>query len=74
MGDFLARHYTVTDKRRTRVGAYSLEELVRRWQTGELTIEQAIGQMLLLLKELDAQVRKLELAQFRKEKSKKAMP
>ena len=42
------------------MGAYSMEELVRRWQTGELLTEQAIGQILLLLKELDARLAKLE--------------
>lgn len=45
------------------MGMYSLDELVHRWQINELTAEQAIGQMLLLLQELDARVQELERAQ-----------
>jgi hypothetical protein len=37
-----------------------MEELLRRWHTGEMTSEQAIGQILLLLKELDTRVGNLE--------------
>lgn len=44
------------------MGSYSLDELVRRWQSGQLTVEQAIGQMLLLLKELVERMRALERA------------
>ena len=46
------------------MGTYSWEELVRRWQTGELTVEQAIGQLLQLFMELAARVRELERWQF----------
>ncbi len=45
------------------MGVYSLDELVRRWQISDLTTEQAIGQMLLVLQELDARVQELERAQ-----------
>ncbi|MBN1886837.1 MAG: hypothetical protein JW850_02565 [Thermoflexales bacterium] len=44
------------------MGIYSLDELIRRWQTGQLTIEQAVGQILLLLKELVDRMRELERA------------
>jgi hypothetical protein len=42
------------------MGIYSLDELIRRWQTGQLTVEQAIGQILLVLKELVERMRALE--------------
>jgi hypothetical protein len=48
------------------MGVYSLDELVRRWQTGDLTAEQAIGQLLLLIKELAARVTELERMQARR--------
>jgi hypothetical protein len=69
-GVFLPAPYTVTDRTEGLVGTYSLEELVRRWQTGDLTVEQAIGQILLALRELAAQIRELEQAQIRKQRDK----
>lgn len=50
------------------MGIYSLEELIRRWQTGDLTTEQAIGQILLLLKELARRVSELEQSRARQAK------
>ena len=42
---------------------YTIEELIARWKREELTIEQVIGQILLLLKEHDRRLR--EAAQQR---------
>ncbi len=42
------------------MGIYSLETLIRKWGLSELTTEQAIGQMLLILQELVRQVEALE--------------
>ena len=42
------------------MGTYGLQEVVRRWGRGQLTPEQAIGQILLLLVELDKRVQELE--------------
>jgi len=39
------------------VSNYTIEELIARWKREELTIEQAIGQILLLLKEQDRRLR-----------------
>jgi hypothetical protein len=39
---------------------YGLQELIRRWGRDQLTSEQAIGQILLLLVELDKRLQKLE--------------
>jgi hypothetical protein len=42
------------------MGTYGLQELVQRWGRDQLTPEQAIGQILLLLVELDKRLQKLE--------------
>lgn len=42
------------------MGTYGLEGVIRAWERGELTTEQAIGQILLLLQELEERVRSLE--------------
>ena len=36
---------------------YTIEELIARWKREEITIEQVIGQILLLLKEQDRRLR-----------------
>ena len=41
-------------------GTYGLQELIRRWGREQLTTEQAIGQILLLLVELDKRLQELE--------------
>ena len=42
------------------MGTYGLQELIRRWGREQLTTEQAVGQILLLLAELHERVQKLE--------------
>jgi hypothetical protein len=42
------------------MGAYSLEELVQRWYTEDVTAEQVIGQILQYLQELTQRVNDLE--------------
>ena len=42
------------------MGTYGLQEVVRRWGRGQPTPEQAVGQILLLLVELDKRLQKLE--------------
>jgi hypothetical protein len=39
---------------------YGLDGVLRLWEVGKLTIEQVIGQMLLLIRQLDERVEKLE--------------
>jgi len=46
------------------MGTYSLETLIRKWGLSELTTEQAIGQILLILQEL---IRRLEALERRGE-------
>ena len=42
------------------MGIYPLETLIRKWGLGELTCEQAIGQILLILQKLVRRVEALE--------------
>ena len=42
------------------MGAYSLDDLIRRWFTQDLTPDQAIGQMLQVLQDLTRRVEDLE--------------
>ncbi len=42
------------------MGTYSLEGILLAWKTEKLTTEQAIGQMLQLLQELERRVTALE--------------
>jgi hypothetical protein len=42
------------------MGAYSLEELMRRWFTHDITPEQVIGQVLQVLQEIDQRLKALE--------------
>jgi hypothetical protein len=42
------------------MGTYGLQEVIRRWGREQLTLEQAIGQILLLLAELDKRLQELE--------------
>jgi len=42
------------------MGSYALTDVVKRWERGKLTTEQAIGQLLLLLQELSNRVGILE--------------
>ena len=44
-------------QREPKVSNYTIEELIARWKREELTIEQVIGQILLLLKEQDRRLR-----------------
>ncbi|NIO67620.1 MAG: hypothetical protein GTN71_00785 [Anaerolineae bacterium] len=48
------------------MGIYSLETLIRKWGLDELTCEQAIGQILLILREL---VRRVEVLEGRGERA-----
>ncbi len=42
------------------MGMYSLDELVQRWYTEDVTAEQVIGQVLQVLQELTRRVEELE--------------
>jgi len=51
----------IADQREPKVSNYTIEELIARWKREELTIEQVIGQILLLLKEQDRRLREAAL-------------
>lgn len=42
------------------MSTYGLEEVISRWERGTLTMEQAIGQILLLLQVVEERLRDLE--------------
>ena len=42
---------------------YSLDELIARWKHEDLTPEQMIGQLLLLLRQIERRLRELERGQ-----------
>ena len=42
------------------MGTYGLDGVLIAWKTGKLTTEQAVGQMLQLLQEIEQRVTKLE--------------
>ncbi len=42
------------------MGTYSLDELIQRWYTEDLTAEQIVGQILQVLQELARRVEELE--------------
>jgi hypothetical protein len=49
------------------MGTYPVETIIREWTKGNLTNEQAIGQILLLIQELRAQLQEIETRLFRRE-------
>ncbi len=42
------------------MGTYGLERIVHLWSVDRLTVEQAIGQMLQLIQEMDERIKELE--------------
>ena len=42
------------------MGTCGLEGVIRAWERGDLTTEQAIGQILLLLQELEERIKSIE--------------
>ncbi|MDY7076786.1 MAG: hypothetical protein SXV54_07650 [Chloroflexota bacterium] len=42
------------------MGTYGLEGVIQAWEQEQLTTEQAIGQILLLLREIEERLRSLE--------------
>jgi hypothetical protein len=42
------------------MGAYSLEHIIREWGKGNLTVEQVIGQILLLIQEIQTRLAHIE--------------
>lgn len=42
------------------MGTYGLDGVLTAWMQGSLTTEQAVGQMLQLMKQLDERLRELE--------------
>jgi hypothetical protein len=51
------------------MGTYSLEHIIREWGKGELTAEQVIGQILLVIREIQARLTCIESRLARLEQS-----
>ena len=51
------------------MGSYSLDELITLWERDKLTTEQAVGQILLMLRSLSQQVRELERRWWRQDQA-----
>ena len=49
------------------MGTYPLETIIREWTKGNLTNEQAIGQILLLVQELQDRLKEIETRLYRRE-------
>ena len=47
------------------MGTYPLETIIREWAKGSLTNEQAIGQVLLLIQQLQERIKEIEARLFR---------
>lgn len=47
------------------MGTYGLQEIIRRWKQEDLTVQQTIGQILLLLKTIEQRLEELERKQAR---------
>ena len=53
------------------MGTYPLETIIREWKNGKLTTEQAVGQVLLLIQEMQKRVAELESRLFRCEQARR---
>ena len=57
---FFAQLYTLACRKVETMGARVLIEIIQAWEREQLTTEQAIGQILLLLQELEERLRIVE--------------
>jgi len=53
------------------MGIYSLEHIIREWGRGNLTAEQVIGQILLVIQEIQARLARIESRLARLEQTSK---
>ena len=54
------------------MAAYDLDTIVKKWEREELSSEQAIGQILLLLQSISQRIGRLEVAQVKTRPGKKS--
>jgi len=50
------------------MGTYTLEHIIREWKKGELTADQVIGQILLMIQDIQKQLAQIESRLIRLEK------
>lgn len=51
------------------MGTYPLDRIIREWGTDKLSTEQAIGQVLLLIQQMQKRLAELEARLFRQEQA-----
>lgn len=51
------------------MGSYNFDELINLWEREKLTTEQAVGQVLLLLRSLSERIRDLERRLWKQEQA-----
>jgi hypothetical protein len=56
----ITRHTIIIVNKGAIMGTYGLDGVLIAWKTGKLTTEQAVGQMLQLLQEIEQRLAKLE--------------
>ena len=52
------------------MGMYTFEEIIKRWKIGDLTAEQAIGQLLLIMQEMNKRIGQMEKTVFERSTAK----
>jgi hypothetical protein len=62
-------HAYVLKNGRTAMGNYNFDELINLWEREKLTTEQAVGQVLLLLRSLSERIRDLERRLWKQEQA-----
>ncbi len=56
------------------MSAYPLETLLRQWARGDLSTEQAVGQILQILSKLQDRIQEVENKLFRREQAERQDP
>ena len=59
-------------ERETQMGTYPIETIIHEWAKGKLTNEQAMGQVLQLIQELQDRLKEIEIRLFRWEQQNRA--
>lgn len=50
----------IQTQRKCQMGSYTLDEVIKRWTRGDITIEQVVGQTLLIVQDIARRVGTLE--------------
>lgn len=67
-----ANIYQLSTAQEEEVSAYDLDTILKKWERAELTAEQAIGQILLLLQGISTRIGRLEVEQAKNRRQEKS--